>query len=78
MNAQSIFWLLVAVIAIYFLVQQWRKLSKRLATHSPLERGTEGVCLINNGARKALDPDSPEHKEIIDNNREAFTKLSKL
>jgi hypothetical protein len=38
----------------------------------------EEVRRISEGARKALDKDSQEYKEIIEKNREAFEKLSKL
>ncbi|MBI3189612.1 MAG: hypothetical protein HYZ33_03085 [Ignavibacteriales bacterium] len=38
----------------------------------------EKVKKISEGARKALDKNSPEYNEIINKNREAFEKLSKL
>jgi hypothetical protein len=38
----------------------------------------EEVKKINERARKAIDKNSPEYKEIINRNREAFEKLSKL
>jgi hypothetical protein len=38
----------------------------------------EEIKRISEGARKALDRDSQEYKEIIEKNREAFEKLSKL
>ena len=38
----------------------------------------EEIRRISEGARKALDKDSQEYKEVIENNREAFEKLSKL
>jgi len=42
-----------------------------------LRAGAE-VKRINEGARRALDRDSEEYREIIEKNREAFAKLSKL
>ena len=41
-------------------------------------RANEEIRRINEGARKALDKNSEEYKEIIEKNREAFEKLSKL
>ena len=39
---------------------------------------TGEIKKINEGARKALNKNSKEYKEIIEKNREAFEKLSKL
>ncbi len=39
---------------------------------------TGEIKKINEGAKKALDRNSKEYKEIIEKNREAFEKLSKL
>ncbi len=41
-------------------------------------RAGEEVKKINEGAKRALDKGSREYKEIIEKNREAFEKLSKL
>ncbi|MBI1804033.1 MAG: hypothetical protein HY033_07935 [Ignavibacteriae bacterium] len=41
-------------------------------------KANEEVLKIAGGARKALDKNSREYKEIIEKNREAFEKLSKL
>lgn len=41
-------------------------------------RAGEEVKRINEGAKKALDRSSTEYKEVIEKNREAFEKLSKL
>jgi len=38
----------------------------------------EEVRRINEGARKALQKDSEEYREVIERNRDAFEKLSKL
>jgi len=46
-------------------------------TVSEIKVGEE-IKRISEGARKALDKDSQEYKEIIEKNREAFEKLSKL
>ena len=39
---------------------------------------TGEIRKINEGAKRALDRNSKEYKEIIEKNREAFEKLSKL
>jgi len=39
---------------------------------------TGEIIKINEGAKKVLDRDSPEYREVIELNREAFEKLSKL
>ena len=39
---------------------------------------TGDIRKITEGAKKALDPTSPEFREVIQKNREAFEKLSKL
>jgi len=41
-------------------------------------KANEEIRRINEGARKALDRNSKEYKEVIEQNREAFEKLSKL
>jgi hypothetical protein len=38
----------------------------------------EAIRRINEGAKKALDKKSEEYREVIEKNREAFEKLSKL
>jgi len=46
-------------------------------TEFEVKAGQE-IKRISEGARKALDKNSNEYKEVIEKNREAFEKLSKL
>jgi hypothetical protein len=41
-------------------------------------RAGEEIKKINEGAKKVLDKNSAEHKEIVERNREAWKKLSEL